>query len=386
VPWSRPEVLRLRLRKVFQLLLDVFVTKVEPVLFTNKTGWLGVDIGTHAVKIAQVRRRSAGFELSAATIVARTDSWCGERLQGEQPAASADEIRAGLSAGESFVGRQSACALSMAVTEYQHLQSPAATEKEQLRAVSQHVGQGGSRGEFDFWALPGEAAGQRGPDPGLQIVSLPPGWPQQVVRDHAAAGLRCRVLDALPMVIARAVQMSDAAAGRGVVAAVDWGVSTITLCMVHDGRPALVRSFREGCLGDLVEAIRRALPVSAAEAHKLLVEVGLPGPNGDDAQDPVAALVAEAARPALDQFQQELQKTFAFWENSQRQVSPHVIQLLGGGATIRHIEPHLEAKLKLPVTVWRLKRSDPGQPSTVPTPDPLLATAIGLSALKGWKS
>ena len=86
-------------------------------MFTNKTGWLGVDIGTHAVKIAQVRRRSAGFELSAATIVARVDSWCGERLQGEQPATSADEIRAGLSAGESFVGRQSACALSMAVTE-----------------------------------------------------------------------------------------------------------------------------------------------------------------------------------------------------------------------------------------------------------------------------
>jgi Tfp pilus assembly PilM family ATPase len=171
-----------------------------------------------------------------------------------------------------------------------------------------------------------------------------------------------------------------------VVAAVDWGVSTITLCMVHEGRPALVRCFREGCLGELVEAIRRALPVSTAEAHKLLIEVGLPGPGGDDGQGPVATLIADAVRPALDHLQQELQKTFTFWENSQREVGPHVIQLLGGGATIRHIQPYLAAKLNLPVDVWRLRRSDPGPPSTAFATDPLLATAIGLSALKGWKS
>ena len=128
------------------------------------------------------------------------------------------------------------------------------------------------------------------------------------------------------MVIARAVQMSEAGQRRGAVAAVDWGFSTVTLCMVHEGRPALVRCFREGCLGELIQAIRRVLPVSAAEARQLLMDVGLPGPAGADGPDDIATLIADATRPAVDHLQQELQKTFAFWENSQREVSPHVVQ------------------------------------------------------------
>ena len=41
----------------------------------SNTGWIGIDLGCSAVKIAQVRKRRGGYLLGDAVVIRRESSW-----------------------------------------------------------------------------------------------------------------------------------------------------------------------------------------------------------------------------------------------------------------------------------------------------------------------
>ena len=63
-------------------------------ILSRTKGWIGVDLGTHTVKLAQVERRGGGVQLVDALILRRQDPWNADDDTG---VSSADEIRAALS-------------------------------------------------------------------------------------------------------------------------------------------------------------------------------------------------------------------------------------------------------------------------------------------------
>jgi hypothetical protein len=84
---------------------------------SRELGWIGVDVGTHTVKLAQAVRDGAGARLHRAAVIQRPTSWSSEEaLALEQPMTSYAEIRAALECGE-FVGRNAICSLPMNVCQ-----------------------------------------------------------------------------------------------------------------------------------------------------------------------------------------------------------------------------------------------------------------------------
>ena len=66
------------------------------VAISQRLGWIGVDVGTHTVKLAQVVRDGASVRLHRAAVIQRPTTWTGEdSLAQEQPITSQPEIRRG---------------------------------------------------------------------------------------------------------------------------------------------------------------------------------------------------------------------------------------------------------------------------------------------------
>ena len=104
---------------------------------------------------------------------------------------------------------------------------------------------GGQEREFDFWDS--AAGGSPGRD-NTHVLSISQDAASQVISCFSAAGLRCEVLDGLPLALLRAVQLAEGVLPAAPVAAVDWGHSSATFCIVGEGGPLFTRHLRDcGC-------------------------------------------------------------------------------------------------------------------------------------------
>ena len=62
---------------------------------SSRPGWIGIDIGTHSVKLAQAVREGGEVRLFRAAVIQRPADWSGDdHLAMEQPLASCAEMRA----------------------------------------------------------------------------------------------------------------------------------------------------------------------------------------------------------------------------------------------------------------------------------------------------
>jgi Tfp pilus assembly PilM family ATPase len=356
----------------------------------RRTGWIGVDIGTHAVKLAQVERAGGGLRLRQAMLIARTTPWNNSDAAQAIPAPSTDEILAAMSLGEAFRGRSAACSLPMHLCQVRTLEISPGNEGTRHAAVAsalETIARNDQRDrEFDFWdiELPGE--GRRASRENVCLLSIAGAWTVQAAGDVSRAGLSCEVLDGIPLALARAVEMSPLARSGEMIAAVDWGFTSATLCVVFQGRPLYVRSL-PGCgLRNIVEPICAALSVSADEAQVLLRKHGLPaGSDQPQRGDELSNVLADVAAKPLAGFVDEINRTLSYLCNQRPQIEPQRICLFGGGATIRHVDRWLAVKMKLGVHVWEMPQAAPSS-AAAEFPLPLLGPAIALSSLAWMKS
>src|SRR5688572_21177244 len=107
------------------------------VAFSRKLGWIGVDVGTHTVKLAQAARDGDSVRLHGAAVIQRPAAWNGDdALSQVQPITSTPEIRAALECG-GFVGRNAVCTLPMNVCQLRGMNVPAGSDQER-RAMATH--------------------------------------------------------------------------------------------------------------------------------------------------------------------------------------------------------------------------------------------------------
>jgi type IV pilus assembly protein PilM len=345
---------------------------------SQQVGWIGVDVGTHTVKLAQVVRDGLSVRLHRAAVIQRPTAWNSEDvLAQEQPITSQNEIRAALDCGE-FKGRNAVCALPMNVCQLRSLNIPPGTDSERRTIIADELAEDWaelqSPMEFDFWEME-PARGDKPSDAfNVSVLAASRHWIGQVWRDCRRAGLDCWGIDGVPLAMARAVAMVGGLGGGRRALAIDWGFSNTTLCIVGDERPLYSRRIQDCAFGQILEAIMQRFDVSLDEAQHLAESEGLVGSKAvPTANSATAAAITEAAASALDELVRQISRTTQFTEMQRRHLQPTAVWLLGGGASLKNIAPYLSDALSLPVHILSL----------LPAEEPIACAAGARSAVFG---
>lgn len=352
-------------------------------IWEKRRGWIGVDLGSRAVKLVQVERREGTLNVLNALVIPRRSPWPDDGLMEREPFSSAEEIRAALSLPPGFRGRSAACLLPMSVTDTRTLTIPVGLEYDRREEVASQLAAEQESGltarEFDFIAS--ESSGDTATaTENVTVVSLTQDWTTQLARDFSRAGLVLKVLDAVPMAMARAIQLAGPHYSRDPVVAIDWGYSRSTLCLVANGRPVFVRCLRDCGFSLLLERMAKQLGISLVEASTLLVEHGL-GDRRLPVKEELQRVIEEVTAVAFLMFVEELNRTIAYVLSHRRLYSPTKVVLMGAGATIKNVTAFLSEKVEMPVLTWKPENVRLPIPSSSKVPLELFAPAIALSTL-----
>jgi Tfp pilus assembly PilM family ATPase len=358
--------------------------------FSPRLGWIGVDVGTHTVKLAQAARVAGRLRLERAAVIQRASAWsASDDLAWDQPLASESEIHAALAAG-GFSGRDAVCALPMNVCQLRGMIVPPGTDHERRTMIADELtdewAERGSAMEFDYWELDAGAAEKNTDRFNVNVLAVGRPWVSQLAADCRRAGLNVWAVDGVPPVMARAVGLADGPGGGRRVLAIDWGYSNATLCVIGDARPIYARRVHHCGYGKVLDGIASELAVTLDEAQHLAGTQGLALTARDaDADLPAQRAITEAARATLEELLRETRRTLQFVEMQRRHLQPASVWLLGGGATLRNIAPYLEETLELPVRVWSAPTDAERLPFAAGECAALFAGAVALSAL-AWRA
>ena len=356
-------------------------------LFRRRTtGWIGVDVGMCAIKIAQVEHDRAGWRLITSRIIPIQD---GQEVneQSLSDGSIGQTIRAGLATRSSFGGRKAACVLPMSVMDLLSLELPCASDSDIRQMVKQELesemdGHREPR-EFDFWQCP-RPANERDEKIQVSVLSVSRQTAFGIAQGLVSAGLQCHVLDGLPFCLARAVKMASPESGRTPMAAIDWGFTSALFTLVVDGRPVFARKFRDCGMHHLMEAISERLQLSQNECRQLLTSYGFSA-NASDGASPgdVRQALTRVADAPFRQLLEEIEKTLSFLRQQYHELFPQQLWLFGGGATIRNIANLIAAAVGIETGVWQLMPSSSDANSPADPVQAVLGPAIALSALAG---
>ena len=357
----------------------------------RRQGWIGIDFGTQSVKIAQVERLGKRVRLRECVVLPCCHNHPTPPAEANGiPLASHEEIRAALSLGVGFHGRKAACTLPMNICEVQSFTLPVGSTSERRMMVANQlastVSTGSDQHEFDHWDTFVPHANDDPIQDNVATLSVPQERAFQTVRDVARAGLRCEILDGLPLAMARAVRETDRDGYDVPTAALDWGYTTATFCVVIRGCPVYTRRLPRCGYSRMIDAVQRALDVSCDQAQHFLHTHGL-AQKGESHPElsQMQGLITDATHAVFAELTDQLKKTFSYLKSQRPSLIPKKIWLFGGGATINNVTSVLERQLEMSVEPWRLSRDQFVDRQKREPPLPLLATAMALSAL-AWET
>jgi Tfp pilus assembly PilM family ATPase len=360
------------------------------VILSNRLGWIGVDIGTRTVKLAQAVRSADGVRFHQAAVIQRQSPWPDDDSLGlGEPDQSLAEIRAALECGQ-FAGRSAACLLPMNACELRGLNVPQGSDRERRAMIANELAEDWSARsdamEFDYWELDADRDGSPADGFNVNILAVTRPWISRVAQDCQQARLDCWAVDGGPLSTARAVGLAAHLRGTARALAIDWGFANVTLSIVGHDRALYVRRVHNCGFRKCLESIQAALGVTLEQAQYLAVKEGVALRDSEPSdRSEVREAIAAAVADTVDALVDEIRRTLQFVELQRRHLHPTTVWLVGGGASLRNVGPQLSTALNLPVSTWELP-VDPASRCKMPSHQaPLFAGAIALSAL-AWRA
>jgi|GEM_PF-5442977 len=340
----------------------------------NSIGWIGVDVGTRSVKVAQLLRRGHDFQVIDMAVVPRPKPWSSD-VAPLRPISTNDEIATARSVAVQLRGKRAACCTSSTVTQTATLpldpQTGSPSQEDLANWLPKNV-----QSVVDFCP----AQSHQGQDDAI-VCALSEPWSVQLATDVDRAGMSCEAIDSLPLAIARATTLDTNASHDTCVAAIDLGYSASSFVVARDGYPCFVRSLPRCSTRGLLDELSTELRIDADEAERVLLQFGLEeNPSrgaGEQNTQGANRGVSGVANFALREFIEEIGRTYHFLQTHQRNRVPTKICLFGGGACIPGIETVIGAHFDIPVAVWQ-PRVQSGDPNAAL---PLFGAACGLSLL-----
>ena len=350
------------------------------IMGSSRRGLIGVDIGTHSVKAAQLSKIGNQLELTSAAIVERETAWNPDSVSvpGSTPLASEAAIRAALERGQ-FHGRRIASCVSMAVCHAQALHVSEDDPVHRQHAIkAELVGHHGNVPfEYGHWPL---FHGTHARSDNIGTLSLESSWANQISSDFRASAADCDILDGVPLALARAVSLQHPSGEP--VAAIDWGHSDACYHAVLGHNSEFTRRLRNCGLRRCQKAVMKELRIDEFEVQFLLNTQGVRETSAS-ANQRLPQLVERLIIEPLNDLIAEIDRTLSFLSERHDNLMPQRIYLFGGGATIRNIGPYLTERLGVPVERWTaglVEETGDWSESELC----LLGPAMALSLL-GWK-
>ncbi|MEM7455373.1 MAG: hypothetical protein AAF456_13565 [Planctomycetota bacterium] len=340
--------------------------------WSRKTGWIGVDIGTCAVKLAQVERRGQRYFLRNAAIIPRekmidTGGWIRSI-----PVSSSNEIREGR-AITGFDGKDSACTIPLSVCDVRRI---SLAETSDMRStVGEKLSEIHSvrtdNIHFDFW--PSATSDSRDKND-YNVICQADRWTNQVLLDYRTAGLNCRVLDGVPFAIARACSMIDGFDTGVPYVAIDWGGSSTTVCAVAGSKPEFVRSLPGHGFDRLHKKIGSELGIQPSAVRKLCSEFGLAN-SREIVDEDVCEVVTEITSSFRGDLIEEIRVTLAHLHSRMKKIFPVHGIVMGAGATLKNVDAWLTDELRIPFSTWRISTRSTTPVAGVELYGPAVATS-----------
>ncbi len=335
-------------------------------------------------------RDGATVRLHRAAAIQRPISWTGDDgLALEQPITSYPEIRAALECGD-FQGRDAICTLPMNACQLRSMNVPPGSDQERRTIIADELAEDWAElrnpMEFDFWATE-PARDDKGTDAfNVGVMAASRLWISQVWHDCRRSGLDCWAIDGLPLAMARSVGLAGGFAGGKGALAVDWGYSNTTLCIVGDERPLYSRRVHDCSFGRVLDAIMNVFDVTLDEAQYLVESEGVLADSGASSGDPrTAQAITGAVSETVDELVRQISRTLQFTEMQRRHLQPSAVWLMGGGASIKNIEPYLANTLPVPAHIWSLEPESAPIACAAGSRAAVFGGAAALSAL-AWRA
>lgn len=346
-------------------------------LLPAKRGYLGIDIGTQSIKLAQVSRSGRQWQLAAKWLLPLPPVGSGDVPE------SLDRVLAHLDAELPdlrylFGGRRAAVALPLSLSNLRSMEIPRGSDPEMRAMVREELADefAGSEGfEFDYWEMaPSDVSASEGV---TQLAAL--ATRHQVIQRLTAglrsAGLECQVLDGMSCVLARAVALADPMVADQPSLALDLGYSSPHVVICRSGRPTFCRTLPACGMETLMQPIRDRLDLSDEQCQQLIHSVGIPLDTPQHRAPSATRTVFQLIFPRLERLAQELKRTLSYISHQFPDQVPRRVTLFGGGALLPGLAEYLSASLGLPVAPWH-----PHSHRAAPC-DPQFAAAIALSLL-----
>lgn len=340
---------------------------------------VGVDIGSHSIKIVQLEPGGAAIRPRVCRVVAHTHP-----PTTNQPELWLTEIEQTLHRAWSSRNRwwplPAACTLSMKLMAFRTFEMQDATDEsavpQDLQAAIQDEPEA-LHGTWmtEAWSTQLDASSSQG-HRNYALLGMEESFAEKLSAILWRCGLDCRVLDGVPFAMARAAGTS---AAPEPVAVIDWGDSTMTLTVVVDGRPFYTRILRDCELNCLASAMMRPLDLETDQCRQLLTAYGFCRSENNTSDSDMSTVLAEISAPYLNHLAEELRRTWTFLQQLPGQ-TPKSVVLMGGGAALKRSAAIVRAVLPVPVKAWavpsmNVSESDPDNSSAV------FGTAFALASL-----
>jgi Tfp pilus assembly PilM family ATPase len=322
----------------------------------RQLGWIGVDVGTSTIKLAQVERAGGQWRLACSLIVSMGDD------PDSAPSSAGDgsfarPLSAALQESVGFRGRRAALALPLSAMELRTVQLPSGTDDELRTMIDQElslaVGDSPADRLFDFWDTGLRRNSEKVAMRDLAVLSISPRSAEHAAEELLALGLKCQVFDGVPFALARAVAMDSASGGRAPVVALDWGFTSVTFVVAVDGQPSFVRSFRDCGVGRVVRSLCNEFGLTVPECGQLLSRYGIPHPETDDWGTGLQRMIYDLTAEPIASLLNELEKTFSYLRRQGPGLMPERILLFGGGSTINNCASLLSSRIGIPMQRWQ---------------------------------
>ncbi|MFN0195856.1 MAG: pilus assembly protein PilM [Planctomycetaceae bacterium] len=355
---------------------DLISRIISRTLHRRDNGWIGIDIGRHQLKLAQVQKKGNRWSLTQSDLLTLPE---GEYAPNAVATIADRHLRS-----SSFTGRNVACVASNSVSELLTMELPDGTDEEHQLMIEQNLESGDESADearqFAFW----QGHFSRHLDDGMTQVNVVATKRQMVTTIAEGlfrSGLHCQVFDILPFAMVRAVSMLPGADDERPVAAFDWSGSTPMFMIIKNRIPIFTRQFRNCGVDHVVQLLCTKLGLNRQEAQHLLEVYNAGGTAGEVERNPVREAIAEIMAEPLKMLAREFEKTLAYVKQQRFDMWPDQLWILGGGASISSVETMLTSMTGIESRIWHLPQFTQHGSDVSPSRQALLSVAIALSSL-----
>ena len=344
------------------------IPQIVPVMRRRRTGWLGVDVGARAIKIAEVERSGGGWQLlrRSETLVAA----------GADPLEAMRDALLHHQRGRLPWRRQpAACSVSSAMEL--HNVDLADDPTQRLSALESVVADA-DRQDATYAVWRSSWRTTEAAEHPHHVVRMSQRRAERVAHQLADSRVECQALDCLPFALARSVALAGDAS-REPVAVVDCASRLPIFTIVNRGAPYYTRELRDCGFEQATLQISNRLGLDAREAESMVSQLARSSADVSSLNQ-ASRLIGELTRDLRRSFTAEIERTLRFVDSEDASLTPHRIWLVGGGAGLPCLAAEVAEQTGRETRIWKL-HAPAGDRSAAPASVHTFAVAAALSAI-----